>query len=129
MSTCHGKDNCITVDSDNIPRARESLCLGRLIAFFVEALFARANHCQNLLGRDVDLTNRMVLCIAHIDEVLVLTENVAEALWVMELRLGIVSIDKANLSVSDLLFKLHCFFVDQHDTVIGCVRHNDQVVI
>ena len=71
----------------------------------------------------------MVLCVAQIDEMLVLTENVAQALRVMELRLRIVSIDQANLSVSDLFFKLHCLFVDQHDTVISSVRYNNQVVI
>ena len=41
----------------------------------------------------------MVLRVAKVDEVLVLTEDVAHALRVMKLRLVVLPIDKANFAV------------------------------
>ena len=61
VSTCHGEDERITVYSYNIPGARKALCLRRLVAFFVKALLTSANHGQNLLGRDVNFANCVVL--------------------------------------------------------------------
>ena len=63
----------------------------------------------------------MILRVADVYEVLVFTENVAEALGMMELRLIIVSIDKADLAVSNLLIELHCFLIHEDDTIIGSV--------
>ena len=50
-------------------------------------------------------------------------------MWVMELGLKVLSIDEADLSISDLLFKLHGFFINYDDSVVGCVRHDDQVPV
>ena len=87
MSTCHGENERITVNSYNIPGAGKALCLRRLVALFVKALLTSANHGQNLLGRDVNFANCVVLRVAKVDEVLILTEDVTHALRVMELRL------------------------------------------
>ena len=87
MSTCHGEDERITVNSYNIPGARKALCLRRLVALFVKALLTSSNHGQYLLGRDINFANRVVLRVAKVDEVLILTEDMTHALRVMELRL------------------------------------------
>ena len=129
MSACHCKDDGVTVDSHYVPRARQSLRLWRLVPVFIKTLLPSSNHSQYFLGRNVDLANRMILCVADVYEVLVLTENVAEALRMMELRLIIVSIDKADLTVSYLLIKLHCLLIHQDNTIIGSVRDHDQVMI
>lgn len=56
----------------------------------------------------------MVFTIAEIQKVLVLSEHMAHALWVMELRLVIGSIDEANLSISNLVLELHRILIDHH---------------
>ena len=111
MSTSHGEDKRITVNSHYVPRAGKTLCLWRLVALFVKALLTSANHGQNLLGRDVNFANRVVLRVAKVDEVLILTEDMAHALRVMELGLVIQTVHKANLSVSNLILKLHRIFI------------------
>ena len=71
----------------------------------------------------------MVLRVAQVDEVLVLAVDVTHALRVVELRLIVSTIDEANLAISDLVLELHLLFIDDDKTVVGCVRHNDQVSV
>ena len=71
----------------------------------------------------------MILCITDVNEVLVFTENVAEALWVVKLCFIVITVNQADLTVSDLLIKLHCLFVHQHNSIVSCVRNHNQVVI
>ena len=111
MSSCHGKNDGIAIDCHYVPWAGESLRLWGLIPIFIKAFLPRTNHSQYLFRRDIHLTNRMILCITDVNEVLVFTENVAEALWVVKLCFIVITINQADLTVSDLLIKLHCFFV------------------
>ena len=48
-----------------------------------------------------------------------------DSLWMMELRLIVTSIDKANLTVANLILKLHRVFVNDDQPVVGSVRNND----
>ena len=129
MCSSHCKNQCVPIDRHNVPRARQPLCLRRLIAFFIEAFLASANHSQDFLGREVNLADRMILTVTEVQEVLVLAEDVAHALRVMELRLIIGSINEADFTVSDLVFELHRFLVDDHDSVVGGVGDDQQVAV
>ena len=60
----------------------------------------------------------MILGVTNINEVLVLTEDMAQALWMVELHFVIVAIYKSHLAISNLTLKLHSFFVnDQHPVI------------
>ena len=67
----------------------------------------------------------MILRVTQVQVVLILPEYMAYALWMMELRLVVTSIDKANLTVANLILKLHRVFVDDDQPVVGSVRNND----
>jgi len=54
----------------------------------------------------------VVLSITQVQEVLVFSEDMAQALGLMELCFIVASIDQAYPSVADLIFKLHCIFID-----------------
>lgn len=129
MGDCHGEYQGVPIDCDDVPRARQSLRLRCFVALLVESFFACADHGQHIFGGQVDLSNSMILCVAQVDEVVAFAEDVTQALWVMELGLKVLSIDEADLSISDLLFKLHGFFINYDDSVVGCVRHDDQVPV
>ena len=129
MGTSHSKDQSVTVYGDNIPWARQALCLRTLVTFFVESFLTSSNDCQNLLGCDIDFSDSMVFRITKVDEVLVLSEHVAHALRVMELCFSVVAIDEANLAITDLVFKLHSVLIDKDDSVVSSVSNNDQVAI
>lgn len=67
----------------------------------------------------------MILRVTQVQVVLVLPEYMTDSLWMMELRLVVTSIDKANLTVANLILKLHRVFVDDDQPVVGSVRNND----
>ena len=67
----------------------------------------------------------MILRVTQVQVVLILPEYMAYALWMMELRLVVTSIDKANLTVANLILKLHRVFVNDDQPVVGSVRNND----
>lgn len=71
----------------------------------------------------------MVLRVAKVDEVLILTEDMAHALRVMELGLVIQTIHKANLSVSNLILKLHRIFIYYDNTVVCRICDENEVTI
>ena len=71
----------------------------------------------------------MVLAVTQVEEVLVLSENVAHALRVMELSFIICTIDKANFTVANLGFKLHRIFIYEDQAIVSCVCDNDQISI
>ena len=54
----------------------------------------------------------MILRVTQVQVVLVLPEYMTDSLWMMELRLVVTSIDKANLTVANLILKLHRVFVN-----------------
>ena len=114
MSARHREDQCVSVDGDDVPRARQPLRLRRLVPFLVKALFTGANDSEYFFGRQVDLSDRVVLRVAKVDKVLILAEHMTESLRMMELSFVVCSIDEANLAVSDLVLELHCLLVD-HD--------------
>ena len=93
MGAGHCEDQSIAVHCDDVPRARQSLRLRRLVSFLIETLLTRADDSEHLLGRDVDLANGVILAVAQIDEVLVFAEHVAESMRVVELSFVIISID------------------------------------
>lgn len=114
MSARHREDECVSVDGDDVPWAREALRLRRLVPFFVKALLTSANDSEYFFSRQVDLSDCVILRVAQVDEVLVLAEHMAEPLRMMELSFVVGPIDEANLAVSDLVLELHRLLVD-HD--------------
>ena len=60
----------------------------------------------------------MVLGVADVDEVLVLSEDVAQSLWVVKLHFAIRTVNESHLPVAHLLLELHRFFIDYQHTVI-----------
>ena len=93
MGAGHCEDQSIAVHSNDVPRARQSLRLRRLVSLLIETLLTRADDSEHLLGRDVDLANGVILAVAQVDEVLVFAEHVAQTMRVVELCLVVVSID------------------------------------
>ena len=93
MGASHCEDQSIAVHCDDVPWARQSLRLRRLVSLLIETLLTCADHSEHLLGRDVDLANGVILAVAQIDEVLVFAEHVAESMRVVELSFVIISID------------------------------------
>ena len=129
MCSSHGKYQSVPIHRYNIPRARQPLCLGRLVAFFVEALFACADHSQDFLGREVNLADCVIFTVAEVQKVLILAEDVAHALRVMELRLVIGTIHEANFTVANLILKLHGVLVDKHDSVVRSIGDNEEISV
>ena len=71
----------------------------------------------------------MVLAITEIHKVLILTEDVAHSLWVVELRLVIGSIDKTNLAVANLVFKLHRVLIDENNSIVRRVGYSYEISV
>ena len=76
VSASHCKDQCVSVNGHYVPWTGQSLSLRRLITLFIETLFSCSNHCQNFFLRKVYFSDGVVLCVANIDEVLFLSEDV-----------------------------------------------------
>ena len=129
MSACHRKDQSVTIDCDNVPRAGQTLRFRRFVSFLIETFLSCSDYSQHFLCRDVDLTNGVILSVTQVQVVLVLSKDVADALRVMKLCLAVAAIYQANLAVTDLVLKLHRIFIDHHESVVGCVGHHDQVAI
>ena len=83
----HCKDKRVTVYCHDIPRTRKTLGFGGLVSFFVETFFASSDNGQNFFAREIYFANRMIFSVAQIQKVIALAENVADALWVVELGL------------------------------------------
>lgn len=60
---------------------------------------------------------------------LVLSENVAQTLRMMELCLIVGSVDEANFAITNLVFKFHGVFIDNNDAIVRSVSNHDQVSI
>ena len=60
---------------------------------------------------------------------LILTEDMAHALRVVELRLVVLSINKANFTVSNLILELHGIFIYNDNTVISRICDENEVSI
>ena len=129
MSSCHCEDQSISIDGHNVPRTGKALRFRRFISFFIESLFTRSNDGEHIFACNINFANCVVLRIAYVDEMLILSENVAHSLWMMELSFRVLAIYQSNLSVSDLILELHRIFVDEDDAIIGCVRDDDQITI
>mgnify|MGYP000998511387 CR=1 FL=1 len=129
MGAGHRENERVAVHGHNIPRTRQSLGLGRLVPLFVEALLAGANYSQHFLRGEVDFADGVVLGVAQVNEVLVLAEDVAEAVRVVELGLAVVAVDEPDLAVADLRLESHRFFVDHEHAVVRRVRHKYHVVV
>lgn len=99
------------------------------VALLVKSLFTSADHGKYIFRCEVDLSDGVILCVTEVNEVVALPEDVTQALRVMELGFQVLTIDEADLSISDLLFELHSFFIDYDDSIVGCVRHDDQVSV
>ena len=63
----------------------------------------------------------MIFGITQVQEVGSFTKNVANSLWMVELRFAVITIDEPNFSVTNLIFKSHCFFIDYDEAIIGSV--------
>ncbi len=71
----------------------------------------------------------MVFRVAEIDEMLVLSVYMAQALWVVKLSLIVSTVYQPNLAVSDLILKSHCVFIDNNYSIVCRVCYNNQVSI
>ena len=60
---------------------------------------------------------------------LILPEHVAHALRMVELRLIISTINEANFTVADLVFKLHGVLIDDHDPIVGSIRDDEEISV
>ena len=119
MDTCHCEYESIPVHSDDVPWARQSLGLRRLVTLLIKPFLPCPDHSQHFLPREVYLSYSVVLGVANIDEVLVFSEHVAQAKRVVELHLAVRAIDETHLSISDLTFELHGFFIYEDKAVIA----------
>lgn len=124
VSARHCKDQCVSIDSANVPRRRQLLCFSRFIALFIETLFTSSDNCKYLLALEVNFSDRMILGITNVDVVIALSVNVTQALWVVELHLIVISIDQANLAISNDIHALHGFFIYHDQTVIRTIRND-----
>ena len=129
MSPCHGEDESVSIDSDDIPRTWQSLCFWAFVTFFIEAFLASANNSKNFFSGDVDLSDGVVFRVAEIDEMLVLSVDMAQALWVVKLSLIVSTVYQPNLPVSDLILKCHCVFIDNNYSIVCGVCYDNQVSI
>ncbi len=71
----------------------------------------------------------MVFRVTEVDEMLVLSVDMAQALRVVKLSLVVSTVHQTNLAVSDLILKSHCVFIDYNDSIICGVCNNNQVSI
>ena len=60
---------------------------------------------------------------------LILTEDMTHALRVMELRLVVQTINKANLAVSNLILELHGIFIYNDYTVVGRICDENEISV
>jgi len=58
----------------------------------------------------------------------VLSIDVAQPLRVVKLRFNKVPVNKTDLAVAYLILKLHSFFVNDQDTVVGGVRNHQKIM-
>ena len=129
MRASHRKDERISVNGDNVPRAGQSLSFRRLVSLFIESFLASADDSEHLLRCQVDFSDRVVLAVAQVQEVLVLSEDMAHALRVMELRLVVGTVDESNFSVANLVLKLHRILVYEHDAIVGRIGDYDEISV
>jgi len=47
----------------------------------------------------------------------------------MELRFVVGSIDETNLTIANLILKLHRVLIDQNNSIVGCVCYSDEISI
>ena len=71
----------------------------------------------------------MIFRVTEIDKMLILSIDMAQALWVMKLSLIVSTIYQTNLAVSDLILKCHCVFIDYNHSIICRVSYKNQVSI
>jgi hypothetical protein len=69
----------------------------------------------------IDLPNRMVFRITHVDEMRSLTIDVAHALGMMELSFSVGAIDETNLTIANSVNTFHSFFVHYDEAVIRAI--------
>ena len=93
MRPSHGKNESVTVDSDNVPRRGQFLPLRCLVSLFIEAFLTGADNRQHFEGGQIYFSDGVVLRIAHVDEVCVFAVDVAHALGVVELGFFEGSVD------------------------------------
>ena len=67
----------------------------------------------------------MIFAVTDVQKVLILPEYVTHALRVMELSLIVRAINQTNLTISDLIFKLHGLFIDDYHAIVCSICYND----
>lgn len=112
VSSSHCKKKRVSVNSHDIPRRTEALLIWLFIPFFVEAFFPSADDGENFSPSQVHLTYCVILGVTNEQENLVLFDNEAHSMRVVELSFIERAVDQPNLAVSDLRFKSHGLFVD-----------------
>ena len=76
MGSSHRYDQCVLVNSYDVPRRGKLLQFTNLIPFFISAFLACPNHSQYFLERQVDFSDRMIFSVTNVDKVLLLSVNV-----------------------------------------------------
>lgn len=84
MRAGHCDHQSVSVYRNDVPRRRQFLLLWKLIAFFVITFFACSYYCQHFSATEVDFSDRMVLGVAKVNEVLLVSVDMAKTLWMVE---------------------------------------------
>ena len=100
MSTGHSEYQSVLVYRYYIPRGRKLLCFWGLITLFVITFLPSANNSVHLLLKYVDFSDRVIFSVAHINEVLVVSVQMAKSLRMMKLSVVERAINKPNLAIA-----------------------------
>lgn len=66
VGSSHGENQGVSIDSNNVPGARQLLVLRVFVAFFVIAFHASSNNRQHLPFRQADLSDGVILGVTQI---------------------------------------------------------------
>jgi len=121
MSTCHSKNQCISVYRNNIPGARQFLFLWIFVSLLIISFLPCSDNCQNFFFGQINFPDCMILCVAQIKEVFLISVNMTYSLRVVEACLVVSSINEPYLTSSDSINKLMGFGIHYHKSVITCV--------
>jgi hypothetical protein len=104
------------------------LILWIFISLLVIALLACANDSKHFFLEQVNLSDGVILCVTEVKEMLFISEDVADALRVMEACLVVGSIDQANQAIANGVDELMSLCIHNHDPVVaGVADHQERL--
>ncbi len=124
MSAGNGNDQCVSVDSNYVPWARQLLNVRVFVTFLVPSFLPGSDHSKHFSSVQVDLSNRMILRVTDIQEMLLLPEHMANSLWVVEARLCEGAIYQSQVPTPNNIKALVGFSRSDHKPVISCIGNH-----